>query len=198
MKKLVLFICSLILMLSMAGVSGATPYAFSDTVDFSGALEIAQAVRIVEGTPLSYTHDINTKVDFTAGDRVTSATLDLYFIYDPIDTQLINRQGKIILDLTENATASIDNIEWFDLGEVDIGIYPIVVNVDLLNDDGVLNVSISVSNPGDPKATAWLDKSTLSGNAEPAPVPEPGSMALFGAGLLGLAVFGKRRMNQEV
>lgn len=28
------------------------------------------------------------------------------------------------------------------------------------------------------------------------PVPEPGTMVLFGAGLLGLAIFGKRRMNQ--
>lgn len=29
------------------------------------------------------------------------------------------------------------------------------------------------------------------------PVPEPGTMVLLGAGMLGLAIFGKRRMNRE-
>jgi hypothetical protein len=30
-----------------------------------------------------------------------------------------------------------------------------------------------------------------------APVPEPGTMMLLGIGMLGLAVYGKRRMNKE-
>jgi hypothetical protein len=36
-----------------------------------------------------------------------------------------------------------------------------------------------------------------SHDAEATPVPEPGTMLLLGTGLLGLAVYGKRRMNRE-
>lgn len=37
----------------------------------------------------------------------------------------------------------------------------------------------------------------LIGKSEAAPVPEPGTMALLGFGMLGLAIYGKRRMNKE-
>jgi hypothetical protein len=37
----------------------------------------------------------------------------------------------------------------------------------------------------------------LTGDVTSAPVPEPGTITLLGIGMLGLAVFGKRRMNRD-
>jgi hypothetical protein len=40
-------------------------------------------------------------------------------------------------------------------------------------------------------------KVSLDSLVQVAPVPEPGTMVLLGAGLLGFAIYGKRRMNKE-
>jgi len=38
---------------------------------------------------------------------------------------------------------------------------------------------------------------SLDDNVKISPVPEPGTMVLLGAGMLGVAIFGKRRMNNK-
>lgn len=60
--------------------------------------------------------------------------------------------------------------------------------------DGRLGVFVS-STFGD----FYLDSSTLAvyGDNGNAPVPEPGTMALLGFGMLSLAIYGKRRLNKE-
>lgn len=45
------------------------------------------------------------------------------------------------------------------------------------------------------KGTRTTGEFSFSSSADAAPVPEPGTMVLLGAGFLGLAVYGKRRKN---
>lgn len=41
------------------------------------------------------------------------------------------------------------------------------------------------------------NSANFNANVEVAPVPEPGTMVLLGFGMLGLAIYGKRRMNNK-
>lgn len=194
MKKLIVTIAS-IAVLGVASIASAATYSFDHMIDNWGPFGLMGAVPIVEGSPLNYSHDINGLVNFAAGDRVTNATLELDFTNDSSDA-VTSFLGRILWDKREFSQVGFDGTSWVDLGEVDNGVYSLILDIDWLNDDGILDVTISASNPGWNPATAWLDHSRLFGTAETAPVPEPGTIVLLGAGLLGLGLFGKRRMKK--
>lgn len=61
--------------------------------------------------------------------------------------------------------------------------------LDALN-DGSMRVGLHVQGFANGGSEGFI-------NDDPNPVPEPGTMVLLGVGMLGLAIFGKRRMNRE-
>lgn len=84
------------------------------------------------------------------------------------------------------------------------------LNPDSLFNNFSYNLASLGTDISDIKYLGFIVSSNLAGNINPlepsdpdafhiavAPVPEPGTMVLLGAGLLGLAIFGKRRMNKE-
>ncbi|MBN1142095.1 MAG: PEP-CTERM sorting domain-containing protein [Deltaproteobacteria bacterium] len=189
MKKFTVLL-SLIAVLAMSHLAAAATYNFEDMIDSWTSWQV-DAVSIMQNNPLEYTHDINDSVDFAAGDYVTEAWLELDFTND-----LLDGNGKFIFryDNREYASYAYDGQSWISIGEVDNGQYDLILNVDWLNDNGLLDVVIAVSNPLG-TATAWLDHSRLYGTAETAPVPEPATMLLLGVGLVGLA--GYRRFARK-
>jgi hypothetical protein len=186
MKKILL---SVVFLLGFTGLANAATINFEDMIDTWGIW--GDATPIVEGAPLSYTHNINDSINLAAGDLVTSASLELDFTNDVFDT-VFTGWFRGLDDLTEYVSYGFDGSSWTSIGEVDNGQYVVSVNVALLNDNGMLNVKLSVTNNDSGSGTAYLDHSRLYGTAETAPVPEPATMILLGSGLMGLAGFRKR------
>lgn len=192
MKKLSIALVVAALLALTSGIASAdtwngVDYDFVDMIDTWTILGIPgwDAMPIVEGTPLTYTHTIS---GYLIPDEylVTEAWLNLDFTNDSTD------KVTILWDNREYVEVGYDGTEWHDLGEVGDGQYVLIVGIDWLNDDGKLDVTINVTNPGWNPATAYLDHSVLYGNVSVVPVP--GAVLL---GVLGLSAAGiKLRKNR--
>lgn len=193
----------------MAGNASAATYTFEDKIDdwvvgghTYGSVYIDEDVdwsnllvpNTVEG-PFTYTHDINDDVDFIAGDTVTEAWLELDFVnFDGLLGMEGDAHGsfwKFSWDAREFVQYTYDagTSSWVEISE-DNDVQTVVLSVDWLNADGLLDVTINLTN-NDGDADLGLDHSRLYGTATTAPVPEPATMLLFGTGVVGLV--GMRR-----
>lgn len=189
MKRLLCFLCTLLLFFSLAGHAGASLYYYEDVIDTWAGY--GDAAPIVEYFPLKYTHDINDSVNFGAGDTVVEATLELDFTNDLLD-------AKCFLPsiFEEHIYYAFDGSEWKYLDEVDNGQYDIGIDIALLNVDGLLNVALAVTNYSCGwLSDAWLDHSKLYGMAEAAAVPESSPMLLLGLAFIGLSSFRRKLLK---
>jgi NADPH-dependent 7-cyano-7-deazaguanine reductase QueF-like protein len=190
------FTLTAIVLLLQAGLCNAASVPFEDIIDTWGPSGI-DAIPIVQGSPLTYQHDLTDNVDFDGGWTVSEATLELDFTNDWLDGKKL--WGLVQWDHREFAWYAYDGAAWVAIGEVDKGLYPLALEVDWLNDDGKLDVTVGVWNAKD-SATAWLDHSRVYGTAiSPQPldrsVPEP--LSIVGVGLAAASVSGYLRRRRS-
>lgn len=182
LKKLLSLTAGLLL---MGGIAHATPITFSDTTLFYATGTDAKADLLAYG---------GTSVNFLEG------TGDFVywrhqFSFDPPAGKILS--GSLIISLKDDydpcaqeyAFGMLEGGKFF-FGEVDTQKYGFKVDT-LSLADGFFNVFLS-SVCGD----FYITQSKLTICYEPAPVPEPGTITLLGAGLLGLGFYGRRRMKK--
>ncbi|MDI9433028.1 MAG: PEP-CTERM sorting domain-containing protein [Planctomycetota bacterium] len=197
MKKFSIALVVACLMALTAGTVSAdvwrgTEYDFVDVIDYwtwdgepGGNFD---TVLITENNPLEYQHDI-TGYGVPGEWLVTEAWLELDFTNDFSDSYWY---GVIVKwDHREYVEMVFDGSEWHDIGEVDDAYYEVVVGIEWLNDDGILDVVVTVSNPLG-TASASLDHSALYGNLEVVPVPGAVLLGVLGLGAAGMKL---RRRN---
>ena len=180
------FFIALIAALSFASAAYAVPITFTDTTKFNSAGTLAAEDLVSYG---------GSSVSFLSGfrDYVTWRHL---FSFSPPAAQIL--QGTLKLTLVDDEADSILPSTWefafgyaesgqWDIGAVDTGSYSYGVNVSSLK-DGEFKITLE-SLAGD----FSILQSDLRITYEP--VPEPSTILLVTAGLLGVGYFARRRRN---
>lgn len=178
------------------GTAQAYPTLWTNVYDPSDVL-------VKQGNaPLSYTHDLNNDLfgnSFGAGDTVLGASLTIWLYDDSLGGDGWFGDGS------EKVKFNFDSTGWTSSYEVNGN----GANLGLLDDlfehtfwnfsltdllaDGLLNISLKAS-AGDFK----FDKSLLVAYGDRAKVPEPATVALLGAALLGFALIQRRRRKSAI
>lgn len=170
------------LFLELAGYAGVNTLGiYGYTQDSSGSVSLGNTLQVFAGSASPLT-SATLKFDIAGGTVTNLATGVSADIGTTFGFYLLSGNGQTYYShaaLNEDG----DHFLIFNTNDNTEG--------DLLGSDVVLGIE-DLQGLGDKDYDDMV-----VGVTDVAPVPEPGTMVLLGAGMLGLAIFGKRRMNRE-
>ena len=193
MRRITSFLVGAVLML-VAGSAWSIPTTWTDTIDFDPDIKIPPTYF--------YAHDIATQgfsSFFMGGNDTISSYMLTVSLYDDNRGSIYNFCSNTfqIPDGPEAAriwtTGGVKSYD-FSLTSADVTMTGNLLGRLDLWADGRLGVLVSADFGDFFLASSQL---TAYGDNGSAPVPEPGTMVLLGFGMLGLAIYGKRRMNKD-
>ncbi|RTZ99049.1 MAG: hypothetical protein DSY90_02285 [Deltaproteobacteria bacterium] len=181
MKKFTVFLCAMMLVLGMVG--SASALTWTDTYD---PADIYMAGHWWgQDDLISWQFDLTDDGYDPSSMFITDAVIQLN-LHD--DGGWFDYYEWATLDL-DFGTGGTQSFSW----EVDTGTEIFTVgSIMTLSDTGLLDVTLTATS-GD----FYFDSATLTANGDAAPVPEPATILLMGAGLLGLVGFSRKRSGKK-
>lgn len=167
---------------------GALAAVHATPVTFSDVWNPADDVKITDGGAIyTFTHNINDNGFNSATDLITSADIDISLRDDEGDIWWLGGSE-------ETVRIRLDNVTQGNAFEVNTAVYSFNVMTQFLQTDGSLVVTLEARSGDFYFKDSRLDVKA-DRTAPVAAVPEPGSMALMGLGMLGLGFAARRKIK---
>lgn len=178
----------------------ATWKALGGTISFSDGIEIVEVIGLganlyatdsTWGVPGTYSEESGNRGINYGGSYPDILAID--FLNDTITFDLATKAGcddfRVIIDYGDS---------WLDGAYLDIDLFSSDLN--RYGDPYEIGIQVGLFNPAVDGSGDWLEVASLTvpltPEGTPSHSPEPSTMLLFGCGLVGLGLFGRKRFRK--